>query len=263
MAIPSNTSASDAPIPRDPTELRKLVNSYTWHHQIDLGGGLITPGRDRSAEKLEALELPSLHDKTVLDVGAWDGYFSFAAERLGASRVVALDSVIWHNVSKAPFEIARKVLESQVDDVELEVLDISPETVGEFDVVFFLGVLYHMRDPMAALEAVASVTKELLVLETLADLTFTRRPAAAFYPGSYIGGDHSNWWGPNAAALVGMVKEFGFKDVRIINKPSPLEHLYTTARNLAIVAQSRVSKTMADQPLGYATTQRLIVQARR
>jgi len=250
-------------MPQDPAELRALVNSYLWHHQIDLGGGLITPGRDRSAQKLQALELPPLAGRTVLDIGAWDGYFSFAAERLGASRVVALDSVIWHNISKVPFEIARKLLDSQVEDVELEVLDISPETVGEFDVVFFLGVLYHMRDPMAALEAVASVTKELLVLETLADLTFTRRPAAAFYPGSYIDGDHSNWWGPNAAALVGMVKEFGFKDVRIIKKPNPLKHLYLTARNLGVVAYSRMSSSVTSQPVGYATTHRLVVQARR
>jgi tRNA (mo5U34)-methyltransferase len=263
MTISSTMDASKPAIPQDPAELRALVNSFMWHHQIDLGGGLITPGRDRSAQKLQALELPPLTGKTVLDIGAWDGYFSFAAERLGASRVVALDSVIWHNVSKAPFEIARKVLHSQVEDAELEVLDINPESVGEFDVVFFLGVLYHMRDPMAALEAVASVTKELLVVETLADLTFTRRPAAAFYPGSYIGGDHSNWWGPNAAALVGMVREFGFKDVRIIKRPSPLMHLYLTARNLGIVAYSRMSSSMGNQPLGYATTHRLVLQARR
>ncbi|HTC73335.1 MAG TPA: DUF1698 domain-containing protein [Solirubrobacteraceae bacterium] len=263
MSASVDPKPSDVSLPEDARELRALVDSYTWHHQIDLGRGIVTPGQDRSARKLEALQLPALTGKSVLDVGAWDGYFSFAAERLGAARVVALDSVIWHNVSKVPFELARKALASNVEDVELEVLDISPDVVGQFDVVFFMGVLYHMRDPMAALEAVASVTENLLVLETLVDMTFTRRPAAAFYPGMYFGGDHSNWWGPNAAAVVGMVAEFGFKDVRIINKPSPLTHLYTTARNLAIVAQSRLSRSKGNLPLAYATTDRLIIHARR
>jgi tRNA (mo5U34)-methyltransferase len=262
VSTPSSVAAG-VPIPQDPAELRALVGSYMWHHQIELGNGLVTPGRDRSAEKLAALELPRLAGKSVLDIGAWDGYFSFAAERLGASRVVALDSVIWRNVSKAPFEIARGVLGSEVEDIEMEVLDIGPDAIGEFDVVLFLGVLYHMRDPMAALEAVASVTKEVLVLETLVDLTFTRRPAAAFYPGSYFNGDHSNWWGPNPAAVVAMVREFGFRDVRITRKAGAAKHLYRTARNLGIVAHSRMSKARTNLPLGYLTTDRLVLQARR
>ena len=65
----------------------------------------------------------------------------------------------------------------------MEVLDISPETVGEFDVVLFLGVLYHMRHPLLSLERMASVTKERLILETLVDMTFLKSPAAAFIRG--------------------------------------------------------------------------------
>ena len=256
-------STAGDPAREDLDELRALVNSLVWHHQIDLGHGIVTPGRDHSARKLEALELPPLRGKSVLDIGAWDGYFSFAAERLGASRVVALDSVIWQNVSKFPFEVAREALGSSVEDTELEVLDISPETVGRFDVVLFLGVLYHMRDPMAALEAVASVTDELLVLETLADMTFSHRRAVAFYPGTYLGGDQSNWWGPNAAAAVAMVAEFGFSDVRVVRKPGPLKRLSTTARNAAVVAHSRLSRSTKGLPLGYLAMDRLVIQARR
>ena len=263
MSTSADSKPSSVWVPEDVGELRALVNSYTWHHQIELGRGVVTPGRDASARKLAALELPPLKGKSVLDVGAWDGYFSFAAERLGAARVVALDSVIWQNVSKAPFELARSALASNVEDVELEVLEISPEAVGRFDVVLFMGVLYHMRDPMAALEAVASVTKDLLVVETLVDMTFSRRPAAAFYPGASFGGDHSNWWGPNAAAVVSMIAEFGFRDIRVVKKPSWRQHLYTTGRNLAVVAHSRLSRATGNLPLGYATTDRLVVQARR
>lgn len=263
MSSSTDRRTSDLNVPDDPNELRKVIAPYAWHHAIDLGDGVITPGRDKSARKLAALELPPLAGKSVLDVGAWDGYFSFAAERLGAERVVALDSVIWRNVSKEPFEIARKRLRSNVEDVELEVLDISPETVGMFDVVLFLGVLYHMRDPMAALEAVASVTNDLLVVETFTDMMWSRRKAVAFYPGKYLGGDHSNWWGPNPAAAVAMVEEFGFKEVRLLQKPTLQHRFYMTARNIASIAYSRRPHTPSRLPLGFVATDRAIIHARR
>src|SRR5271163_4333592 len=115
----SPAGASHIEIPQDPAGLRSLVNSHIWHHQIELPGGVITPGRDRSAKKLEALELPPLTGKTLLDVGAWDGYFSFAAERLGASRVVAADTYAWRRPGgKDGFEYARNALASNVEDVE-------------------------------------------------------------------------------------------------------------------------------------------------
>jgi tRNA (mo5U34)-methyltransferase len=250
-------------VPDDLTELRALVDRYLWHHQIDLGNGIITPGGDKSARKLAALKLPPLQGKTVLDVGACDGYFSFAAERMGAERVVALDSVVWQKRSKDPFEIARRRLQSNVEDVELEVLDISPETVGMFDVVLFLGVLYHMRDPMAALEAVASVTKDLLVVETLADMTWSPRKAVAFYPGNYLGGDHSNWWGPNQAAAVAMIEEFGFKEVQIVRKATISHRLQMTARNIASIAYSRRPNAPARLPFGFIATDRVVIHARR
>lgn len=181
-----------------------------WWHQIELPGNYVTPGPDRSAAKLAALRLPDLRGKTVLDVGAFDGYFSFAAERLGASRVVALDTYVWRRPGgKDGFQYARSVLGSKVEDIEVEVLDISPETVGHFDVVLFLGVLYHMRHPLLSLERVAEVTKQQLILETLVDMTFMRAPVAAFYPWQMLG-DGTNWWGPNRAAVLGMLHSVGF-----------------------------------------------------
>ena len=75
-------------------------------------------------------------------------------------------------------------------------MDISAERLGTFDVVLFLGVLYHLRHPLLALERVFSVTKDLLILETHVDMLSTRRSALAFYPGRELEGDMSNWWGP-------------------------------------------------------------------
>src|SRR5689334_19854227 len=75
-------------------ELRGLVESVpVWWHAIDLGEGVVTPGT--RAWTMETLGVTDLTGKTVLDIGAWDGYFSFEAERLGASRVVALDHYVW------------------------------------------------------------------------------------------------------------------------------------------------------------------------
>src|SRR6266516_4593012 len=69
-----------------------------WWHSIDLGLGVVTNGfktREGLKNELELLRLPDLKDKTVLDIGAWDGFYSFEAERRGARRVVALDHYVW------------------------------------------------------------------------------------------------------------------------------------------------------------------------
>jgi tRNA (mo5U34)-methyltransferase len=161
-------------------------------------------------EKLLSLHLPDLTGKTVLDVGSFDGYFSFAAERFGASRVAAVDTHAWRRPgARERFEHTRDTLASRVEDLDVAVLDVSPRTVGKFDVVLFLGALNHMRDPLLALERMASVTNELLVVETLVDVTFLRAPAAAFYPWKLLR-DETNWWGPNPAAVVGMLHSVGF-----------------------------------------------------
>lgn len=205
----------------DAGALRREVAGVHWHHQIDLGGGVVTPGRDNSARKLGRLGWPaSFRGKTVLDVGAWDGFFSFEAERRGAERVLATDSFVWRGgveTGQAGFLLARRALGSRVEAMEIDVLELSPERVGTFDVVLFLGVLYHMRHPMLALERVASVTRELLIVETLVDCLGVRRPAMAFYPGSELSRDDTNWCGPNPAAVVAMLKTVGFPRVDVVS----------------------------------------------
>jgi tRNA (mo5U34)-methyltransferase len=206
--------------------LRAQVESLSWWHTIELGDGIVTPGIDDSPRKLERLRLPAdMTGKSVLDIGAWDGFFSFEAERRGASRVLAVDSYAWNGStwgSKRGFELARDALGSKVEDMEMEVTDLCPEKVGTFDIVLFLGVLYHMRHPLLALEKISSVTRELLVLETVADLLFTRRPAMAIYPEGALYGDVSNWNGINLAGLKAMLREVGFTRVEVVQKPDSL-----------------------------------------
>jgi tRNA (mo5U34)-methyltransferase len=208
----------------DREELMKRIRKIVWVHRIDLGNGIVTPGRWNTQWVLEKLHLPEdLRGKTVLDVGAWDGFYSFEAERRGARRVLAIDSPCWGGEgegwgTKDGFNLAKEVLNSKVEDRVMNLFDLSPEKVGTFDVVFFLGVLYHMRHPILALERVASVTSEQLIMETHVDLLEVPRPAIAFYPGDEAYDDPTNWCGPNIMAVEAMLKAVGFRRVKVVEK---------------------------------------------
>ena len=216
-----------------PSTLAERAAQVRWFHSIELAPGLVTPGLDDTRARVGVLRLPAdLTGRTVLDVGAWDGFFSFEAERRGAARVLATDSFAWSGRnwgSKAGFELAREALGSRVEDREVDVLDLDPADVGRFDVVLCLGVLYHMRHPLLALERVAAVTAGRLILETHVDMTWTRRPAAAFYPGHQLGLDPTNWWGPNPEAVAGMLEAVGFSRVELV---TPDSTGYRVARSL-------------------------------
>jgi tRNA (mo5U34)-methyltransferase len=208
-----------------PEDLQQQVAAIRWFHRIDLGQGVTTPGLDDTPAKLDRVKLPAdLTGKSVLDIGAWDGFFSFEAERRGAKRVLAVDSFCWNGTgwgSKAGFELARRALNSKVEDAELEVLDLSPEKIGVFDVVLFFGVLYHLRHPLLALEKVSSVTRSHLILETKVDLLSVGAPAMAFYVGDELNGDPTNWWAPNIPGLCDMLRAVGFRRFEVVAKPGP------------------------------------------
>ena len=88
--------ASGTHIPIDPQALRAEVEQIRWWHPIDFGGGLIAPGIDVTPARLARSGCPrDLSGLSVLDIGAWDGFFSFEAERRGARRVLATDSFCW------------------------------------------------------------------------------------------------------------------------------------------------------------------------
>jgi tRNA (mo5U34)-methyltransferase len=202
------------------SELEKRVAAHRWYHTIDLGNGIVTRGVDDTPLRLARVQLPaSLRGKSVLDIGAWDGFFSFESERRGAARVVATDYYSWHGSgwgAKAGFQLAREALGSKVEDVDIDVMDITPERLGTFDVVLFLGVLYHLRHPLLAIEKIASVTREMLILETVVDLVGLGRPAMAFYPNRELNSDPTNWWGPNQEAVIGMLQYAGFEEVQVV-----------------------------------------------
>ncbi len=164
----------------------------------------------RRFEQLLSLRLGDLTGKTVLDISAKDGYFSFAAERFGASRVAAVDLYAWRRPgARERFEHTRDTLGSRVEDLDVRASEVSPGTVGQFDVVLFLGALGHVHDPLLALEQMASVTKELLVVETLVDVTRPRSAVTAAGPWAMASGETQRL-GLRPSAVVDMLYGVGF-----------------------------------------------------
>lgn len=194
--------------------LRARVESRRWFHRIDLGNGIVTPGVDDSPEKLRHVRMPAdLTGWSVIDVGAYDGFFAFEAERRGAARVLAADDFCWKlagMASKDGFDIAHAARASRVESQVIPVEDLSPDTVGVFDLVLFLGVLYHSPDPLRYLRNVRAICRKQLILETHVDAQDYPRPAMVFYPGRTLNGDPTNFWGPNPAAVRAMLEEVGF-----------------------------------------------------
>ncbi|HUF48845.1 MAG TPA: DUF1698 domain-containing protein [Vicinamibacterales bacterium] len=226
-------------------DLRARAAAIRWFHRMDLAG-VVTDGLTDCARVLPTLHLPDLTGRTVLDIGAWDGFYSFEAERRGAARVLATDWFSWGGPgwgTRAGFDLAHEALGSRVESLEIDVMDLSPERVGQFDVVFFMGVLYHLRDPLLALERVSAVTRGCLIVETVADLVTYRRPAMVFYPGSELNRDSTNWWGPNVPAIEAMLRTVGFARTmpmtRTHSRPyRALRAVYHAVRGISTVADS-------------------------
>jgi tRNA (mo5U34)-methyltransferase len=256
-----------------------------WYHSIELAPGIVTPGRapiEHWEAQLRSLQLPDLQGKSVLDIGAYDGFFSFAAERLGAARVVALDHYVWsadmaeymkdwreskqsggplpapHESrhwrpdqlpGRRPFDSARELLGSEVEPVVGDFMTMELTELGQFDVVLYLGVLYHMEEPLTAMRRVASVTAPhgLAVIESEAVEIpgLEDRPFCEFFPGKELNNDPTNWWAPNAKAIEGFCCAAGFREVTILSE-RPRPQSYGRAKALG----SFLSKTSVARKLG-------------
>jgi tRNA (mo5U34)-methyltransferase len=155
-------------------ELQQAVDRVGfWWHSIDLGGGVITPGRKGDLTYMAAehasLRLPDLRGRSVLDVGCWDGYYAFAAERAGAARVTALDHYAWEQPRLGAgrgFDVAHAALASRVHKRHADFMTCELAGVDRHDVVLFLGVLYHLEEPLSAVRRLREVTGELAVIAT-------------------------------------------------------------------------------------------------
>jgi tRNA (mo5U34)-methyltransferase len=198
------------------SEIHALVDAVPhWHHIMRFPHGIVTPGAYDPGELFAFLELPDLRGKRVLDVGTRDGFFAFECERRGAE-VVAVD---YAGMDLTGFGAAKKIYGSQVEYVQANVYDLSPDVLDTFDVVLFLGVLYHLRHPLLALDRLRPLCRSLLIVESLVcdAKVFTGfetgeplarlaprlvdTPLAQFLPVGGYHTDSTNKWVPNVAAL--------------------------------------------------------------
>jgi tRNA (mo5U34)-methyltransferase len=216
--------------PGEPLEQR-IRALDPWFHNMILDGVATAPDHflgDYPRFKWEkfAHALPAdLTGRTVLDIGCNGGFFSIEMKRRGADRVVAID------VQDHYLEQAR--LAADVSGVDLELRKLSVYDVAElgerFDVVLFLGVLYHLRHPLLALDRIREhVADELLVFQSMLrgsdeieeledDYAFDERgifdqpgyPKLHFVERRYAH-DPGNWWIPNTACAVAMLRSAGF-----------------------------------------------------
>jgi tRNA (mo5U34)-methyltransferase len=204
--------------------LAEEIAAQYWWHSIDLGNGIVTSGR-KSARRI-ATEFANtfgkldLTGRSVLDVGAWAGGFSVEAKRRGAARVVAVDHYTWNAPEfrgREAFDLVNRVTGFGLEavDIDLDVPQLSLAELGTFDVVLFLGVFYHLRDPIAGLREVAALAREVLVVETLVERRLNPRPSMIFYPGNERDDDATNWWGPNVACMVELLRQVGFARIEI------------------------------------------------
>ena len=218
--------------------LSELERLQPWFHRIALGGGLYTKTESVMGEPVDHPAGPwetigrclpeDLTGKTVLDVGCNAGFYAIEAKRRGASRVVGVDGQRQH-VRQALF--VRKVLGLDIEYRRMNVYELTRRSVGEFDITLALGLLYHLKHLVLALENLYEVTRELLIIET-AIMPPERTPESFTHPlGATAMRLHAlacvenppeakeqvfNWFLPGVEALHTLLRNTGFDETEVV-----------------------------------------------
>ena len=217
------------------TEQRKRVNDLEWYHTIDLAPGLTTPGWFDTRPTAAKVPLPeSLAGKRCLDVGTWDGFWAFEMEKRGAASVTAIDifdqdrwdwppemrvtgsvargleRVAGFKEQGAAFNLAKEILGSKVERIDVSVYDLESGDLGSFDFVFLGSLLLHLRDPVRALSSLRSVcVGEGAIADTVEAIPSILRPRTPTARLEGIG--RPWWWLPNRAGLFQMIRSAGWE----------------------------------------------------
>jgi tRNA (mo5U34)-methyltransferase len=222
-----------------------IAANPVWYHTIELAPGVTTPGQiDLRGEAGRVLP-DELSSQRALDVGAFDGFWSFEMERRGAE-VIALDldrleaaewsplqrqrlesvAASWGVELGRGFKLAAEALGSSVSRVVSNVYDLTPEAIGgPVDFAFSGAILLHLRDPVKALERIrdalrpGGVVRVMEPVSVALSLRAPRRPAASFQAAD----TDFNWWVPNLAGVAAWLRAAQFERIRrvsIVRPPS-------------------------------------------
>lgn len=202
-----------------------------WFHNLDLGGVRTAPDHflgdypHMKWRKFAGAIPADLTGKTVLDIGCNAGFYSIAMKKRGADRVLGID---FDETYLAQARFAAEVEELDIEFANLSVYDVG--ALGEaFDVVIFMGVLYHLRHPLLALDLIREhVARDLMVFQSMQrgssevaavsenyPFSETRHFDDPGYPRMHFverryADDPTNWWIPNAACVEAMLRSAGF-----------------------------------------------------
>lgn len=215
-------------------EIQIKISSFPyWYHKIELPHGVTTPGW--APIHSDSYGIPNRMDGLrVLDVGAWDGYWTFEALKRGAREVVAIDDFSdflgslpqkdrkgWET-----FDACQEIFgftEDCCKRLEMSVYEVSEERLGRFDIVFFFGTLYHLRHPLLALDRLSSVCNGDIYVESAILDDYSpyqggigkgysgKQMVMEFYPNKEYGNNSTNWWVPTLLCLANMTLAAGFK----------------------------------------------------
>ena len=232
-----------------PIERRRIAAKVQalgpWFHNMNLAQGVWThpqtegAGPDYPAWRWNLIKplLPEMAGLSCLDVGCSSGFFSLKMKELGAAKVLGVD----HGEQVRAIEQARFAASSLGLDVEFQTMSVY-DVAGldrQFDLVLFLGVFYHLRHPMLALDALRKVCKGTLLFQTIttphqpgtyeacppaskanvglrsAELNQPDFPLLRFVEGG-LDGDTSCWFVPSVEAVLAMLRDAGFKPERMV-----------------------------------------------
>ena len=228
-----STQAERLQTKRTPEQIQEQIRELgPWFHNLNLGGIRTAPDHflgDYPAIKWQRFSqaLPAdLRGKSVLDIGCNAGFYSLEMKRRGADRVVGIDSSE-HYLAQARF--AAEISDLEIEFARLSVYEIE-KLAEKFDLVLFLGVLYHLRYPLLALDLIREhAAKDIVVVQSMLrgsekvesvapdyPISDTQTFEKQSFPQMYFieqkySGDPTNWWIPNSACLQSMLRSAGFE----------------------------------------------------
>ncbi|PCJ21448.1 MAG: hypothetical protein COB02_02325 [Candidatus Cloacimonadota bacterium] len=224
----------------------KLKELAPWGQSIHVMADIHTPGPLDTEHRWRLLDsMPvNFKGKSVLDAGCNAGYFAFKAEEMGANRVFGIDCN--HYINQANFIKNFK----KIKNVDFAVCSVFDPPKKEFQISLIMGLLYHLKHPFLAIEKLAKITTEMIVIETEALVSPDDTHKMQFVEHTFRN-DDSSWWVPGEECIKGFLRTCGFPHVKSYYFPqvpeNPFGFHYSTGKTVE----------------GFPASQRIMIIARK